>query len=304
MKTLVALVVSLTLFGCGCGKLRPDPVMSSIEAGYPSAELLVGGQVFLGLKETSIKSGEDLSSLNASIKTYFNGVVRIDGCGIGISKSYLNSEVISFGLSGPATDSCVVAYTIAPSYPKQSNGSIVVHPLRGYLSIRVIKPDQDLITGEYKVSGNFSKNINFMVGGSSARAFFSGCGIDYDEDITLSFGVASLDLANLVENKIQTCVLEGVFISPEYKDLFVSILVSRYNKEFTPLAIPSISDSGRKICIKADPATSIISIDGKYIVSDHGCFKNKVTNGSIIRAVTVKGRTVIGIYDNEWKWQQ
>lgn len=304
-RGLALLLAPFFLSGCGA-KLRPDPMISAVDAGAPTAEIWVNGAPSRGLSIVGIKEGESLDSLDLQVQTYYNGQVRIDSkeCEIARTIRYSNSQKIKINLLGEAK-SCVISVVVSPEYPNQLRTSIKVYPFVAHVYIRATKQGDDWIGQTALVSGSFSKPIRFFVGGESARAVFSGCNNRVEKEIRLIGGWADLDLNEIANpDTKETCVSEGVFISPEYKDLLVSVLVAKHSTEFSGLAEPLVELVNGSISVVADPSASIISLDGLFVISNKAKFQFDQTKTHVLRVLTVKGRSILGVFKpgEGWSW--
>jgi hypothetical protein len=279
--------------------------MPAIDAGYDSAEIHVGGKIFNGLAMISIEEGQDLSKLGAEIQTFYAGTISMESrdCGITVSpQRYSGSEAVVIPISGPASHNCLITATVSPEYPHQGSQAIQVFSFRAYLAIRVLKHGESWVGLEKKVSGDFSSPVTLDVGGSGpVRAVFSGCGTSFDKSLPLSDGKLTVELNQLVKQQGH-CVLEGVVISPDYQDLLVNILVSNYDPKFIPLSAPMVQIQNGDVLVTGDPSVSVIALDQKLKMNDHGKFKFDPTAHHVVRMLTVKGRSVISIWDTkEWR---
>ena len=127
-----------------------------------------------------------------------------------------------------------------------------------------------------------------------------GCGNPIDVKITPDAnGIIEFPIEKILNGSMQTCVIEAVVQSTVYKDLVISALVSVYADVFTPLPIPVLDyNQGKlKLAIDADPATSILSVGNDYKFGYQETFKLPDTSKKIVRVLTVKGRSVLGIFD-------
>lgn len=311
MKT-VALLFILSVTVIGCSSLRPDPVaVPALQAGYPTVEILACGQRWNGLAVCSVNKGEPYSKIDLKIQTYFEGTVAVDAknCDIDLAPplSYENSELISVKLPELASKNCLISVTVSPKYPNEESQDIKVYSFRGHIAIRVIAEGENWEGQAYKVTGSFSEEMGIFVGTQTGvRVVASGCGTKlYDKKLPSPGGHLRIPVHDIVSADIdvKTCVIEGFIRDPHYEDILFNIVVAKYDKRFVPLPTPIVKVSGGEIKIKGDEAVSIVSLNDKYEVDMEAEFKFDVTKPNVIRLLTVKARSVIGVWKaNNWEW--
>jgi len=307
MKKFVILAL---IFLAGClGALRPDQSMPSLGSGYPSVEFTLESKNYHGLGLIAVPAGTDLSSLHLLAQGVGSGEMRMDSedCELGVSQAYTEFAQVRVPLSGPASRNCLITVTVSPHFPQQAKTPIEVFGFRGTFAIRVIQPGESWVGSTHKVSGNFSHTLSYHVGGSGkVRAVLTGCGVSFDESVELDEkGILHLELASLVHIPDKTtCVLEGVVISPVYKNLLINELVASYDPAFTPLSYPAISLEGRKLKINAPTSVSVLGFDGHYQFTDTLQIKKfDPTQPHRLNAFTVKGRSVLCEFAAGGSWQ-
>lgn len=296
--------VLFLFFFSGCvGHLHQDPSLPAISSEYPTAEFRLKDKVYHGLGIVPVVDGSDLSALGLSVQGYYTGTVRIDStdCGISVSQQYTNFQLIPIPLSGIAHNNCVISVVLNPSYTAQSNDPIEVFGFKGTFAIRVIRAGDSWVGSVHKVTGNFTDLLKMSVGGTGlVRAVFTGCGINYDQNVALdNQGFLTIGLDQLVAKNAKTaCILDGVIISPVFQDLLVNAIVSQYDPSFSPLPIPSMTLKGSTLTISGDDAVSVVGFDVTHKVSSSASFRSFDPSIShIIRAFTVKGRSVVCRWD-------
>lgn len=301
MKKFVAILLLAASTNCSGVKIKPDPSpLSAIQANYPTAEFNACGKLWHGLGVCSIVRGKSLSSLNFSIQGYYEGSVRIDSkdCEISKTVSYKNNGRINGGLSGTADKSCVVTFTVSPTYPKQQDSTIVVSGFRGSLRVKVLEPKDEWEGTFFRFPVGGNKTWDFSIGETNAvNVYMTGCGKEFNKQIKpSSSGRIKVPIHEAVLNKQQTCVIEGVVQSPEFDDLLFTVHVARYASTFNPLPEPIDTFDGKKLTIKADNAVSIVSVGDKYEISNEGEFAINSTLSYTVRAITTKGRSALGVW--------
>lgn len=314
--TLFALLITPFLISCQAPTLVPDGGLSAIDAGYPTAEFRACGRTWHGLGICSISKGDDLSKLGFEVQGYADGTIRADSVDCSISaltRRYSANGSVDKILKGPAERSCVVTFTVSPEYPAQRRGTVVVNGFRGHLRVKVVAANEDAELLTSKVSGLFTKFWRVDTGDTApVRVQLFGCDRTFDKVLTPAQDRSvMIPLHEAVGATPRTCVLEGTLSSPGFQNITLSAIVSRYISSFNPLSIPDVTfkNSGKnaRIIISADPQVSALSVGSKYEFSSSAEFPWDKTAPTVIRALTVKGRSVIGIYSpnsGEISWKQ
>lgn len=295
--------VLASLVGCA-NKLRPDSSsLSAIDANFPAAEFEACGKLWHGLGVCAIEEGRPLEDLGFKIQGYYQGSVRVDSadCSVDGVYSYNDNSKIENIVSGSASKSCVITFTVSPEYPKQDKQDLVVSGFRGHLRIKVVKPKTATALYVFRQPQTFKKMWKINVHEKNPVMFYTrGCGNSTDIELTPDKdGFIEYPLEKILSGKMQTCVIEAVVQSKIYKDLVISALVSSYADVFTPLPIPVLDFKQGKLTlgIDADPATSVLSVGNEYKFGYQETFKLPDSEKKIVRVLTVKGRSVLGIFD-------
>lgn len=312
MKSWLALA-ALVLAGSGCGKnLRPDPVIPVIDAGYPSLEVVHQGKIHHGGAMLSIHRGLPLETIDLSFRGYYEGLYRISSqrCGIDFSGSYAQSELVKIPLQGTAVQDCVISITMTPSYPKRRG--IQTDSFRGHIAIKVTNGED--WHGEFiKVTGSWHHDLRIFVGGTGvARVIADACGVEYDQILPIVDGFVEFDVAKAAALPPgKSCILDGAIITDEYEDYLFNVFISNYKttdgtKVFSPLNAPSVRLVEDKIEVVASRSVSVLALDDQYIIDFKGKFKFDPNRSHVLRAITVMGRLVIGVYEPStgWEWLQ
>lgn len=285
----------------GCGhSLHPDTEkLSAIGGGYPTAEFTACGGLWHGVGICVVEEGSDLEDIDFAIQGYYAGSVRIDSgqCGITDTRIYRDNQQIKNILHGEATRSCVLTFTVSPEYPGQKNSEIVTSSFRGHLRLKVIPKGQYIKSAVFRIPETFHKTWSFGVGEEGpVEVYFEGCGISYHKQFTPGANHrVSVPLEDLFSGTARTCVLEGVVRSKKYKDLLLTAIVAVYSDAFNLVPLPLIEYKNQRLKVVADPAVAVLSVGSEYVLDNQHSFK--VSRKSIIRMLTVKGRSNLGIFD-------
>ena len=286
MKQLLLLILSL-LFISGCGSLRPDYSMPTIKAGYPTAEFRCERELYHGLGVCTYVSG----GIQIAVQGYFKGVIKIDSdrCDLSEKLTYTDNEEVVLNIE--PSSSCVIDIVVSPSYPKESK--VDVQSFKGRLYIKKLSSeDVDLIKFNSRIQEGTDRGIDIESEDPLRVAFF-GCGVSFDKIILSNNGRVTVKLSDLGPLNRKDCLFEGIIGTT--RTVWQAWI---YDKKFTPLAKPKISRKGSKIKVEAESSVSVISFGDKYKLKNKAKFK--VDNSpKVFRAITVAGRSVIGIWNGE-----
>lgn len=310
----ITLLALASLTSCG-KKLRPDPIdIPAQEANYPTAEIWVKDEFHHGLVMTSIKRGRPYRDLRVRVQGYYKGSVQIESedCGISLDRQYTQNELIDVDIPRLADRDCVISVLVTPSFDGQD---VKVHSFQGHIGIKVLDYEDDdddyinWVGHQVKMSDVSDPFVEIDTGtaGDEADVFLSGCGKEMSDTISMNNGVVVIPMGRAVEHQKQLCVLEGRISVEEYEDLHVNILVAVYDNKFTPLTIPMVKVGTDTIDVEARQAVSIISLNEEYEFDYDASFEFDRYGSNILRLLTVKGRSVLGKWDNimqRWIWVQ
>lgn len=297
----IFLALFLAISGCA-GKLRPDASpLSAVQGEYPTAEFRACGSLWHGLGICAVEKGAALSDIGFEVQGYYKGTVKVDSgdCAVNFSETYVDSEPVGNIVNGRATKSCILTMTVSPEYPEQQNTDVVVSGFRGHLIIKVVDNKEDVFIATVRQPETFNSAISIDVSESDeVEVYLSGCGKTYtkiqkpDES-----GVIHINSDLLLSGKPRLCVLDGFVRSKVFKDLIVTIPVAIHYDVFNILPLPKTNFSKGKLSVEADDAVGILSVGSEYKLTNAATFK--VKNGDIVRALTTKGRSVIGVFNKD-----
>jgi len=298
---LIAFILVVSLGSCG-HKLHQDPQgLTAVQAEYPSAEFSACGKLWHGIGVCSLVEGQPLSKLGLEIQGYYNGSVKIDSsdCNTHMDLPYENSGKIQDFLKGVAKKSCVITFTVSPEYPRQRKQPLAVSGFRGHLRIKVLKAGDSWIGKVFRFPENTLKEWKLNVNEtSSVELHFRGCNKSIDLVAAPNAdGIVTLPIHSLIDGQPQTCVVEGLLQSKTYKDLLITIVISNYYSAFKELNLPKVTVVKRGLTISAEPATSVVSVGGQFAIDNKATFEVDLSEEHVVRALTVKGRSIIGTYN-------
>ncbi len=310
-------ILLLSFLVTGCGGLRPDPVpVPSIQANYPTAEIIACGKRWHGLAICPVVRGQSYITVGINVQGYYGGVLKVDSknCEIETAMSYTDSQLIPITIPFNAEKNCLLTVTVEPKYPKEGTQDIRIYNFIGWLALPMLQNETDVWEGfTRKVSGNFSSMVRIWVGDiPTVRLVADGCGREdtYDESHNLLEGWLVFDLNKLVpdEMELKTCVMEGFIRNQTFQDILFNIVVSKYDERYTPLPCPSLSFDEDTLIVKASKVVSIIALDGEYEVDYETKFKKfDKTKPHILRLLTVAGRSVLDrwiVAEQKWVCEQ
>ena len=323
INRVTSLILFAVLVSCSHGDLREDPVIPAIKVNYPTLEFQACGETFHGLGICYLERGSAHNEVNLKIQGYYKGTIRVysSACGLDMTFTYAENELMKIKL--PKLEpgrSCLVTAVMSPEYPKKASKDVATYSFKGHLAIRIEKPEEIWYGETRKVTGNWRSQYDLMVGNfPKALVAIRGCGKAYNKKMTLDQGYARIKLSEAAERlEMGDCVAEGVALVKNETDTTFSILLTQYATElpddpqwkdyaFSPLAIPRVEFSGGEIKVVASPEVSIISLNGEYEINNKAEFKFDRTKPNILRILTVKGRSVLGLWSagaQEFEWKQ
>ena len=303
-------IVFLAVFLSGCGhNLRPDTSLPSIQANYPTAEFRACGKVWHGLGACEILEGEPLDRVDLKIQGYYKGTVRIVSadCQIDDTFRYDNNALIHYSIAGSGSKSCVVSFVVSPEYPNEATSAIVIHSLKGYLFVRVSKPDEHWEFYRARVPESGVGHLVMPLElNQPARVLASGCGMKFDRVVQPEGGNIVLSYSDIIGPiTVKGCILQGLLIDGAVQRFFTA-MVWGYDKRYVPLATPVVSEDGGKIRVDGGSEVSVVSLDALYRISNKGSFKFDKTKNHVLRILTVAGRSKLGIWaagGDRWEWE-
>ena len=280
--------------------LKPDMVPSASDSGYPTVEINACNTSFLGIGICKVIPNDELADLNISVQGYYKGTLQVDGCDLHQTIKYENHSKIKIPLSGQVKKSCIIDFVLSPEYPDETKSQLVIHSLKGRLRIQMVYAGIPYISESVKVKQNIEHYFTIpMYEGEVVKTYISGCDAEFNKmgQGPLIIPLSSLKLIPFVT----TCIYEGIIISLRYPTR-LTWQVWSYRDDFEPLPIPVVSFANDHINIKADKSVSIISVDDEYKIADHGSFNFRRDKEHTIRLITVKGRVLIGKWNQKWTW--
>lgn len=309
MKYITSLVLLITLFSLSaCGSLRPDPApTSAIDASYPTLEMYVDGSLFHG---AAVVYKAD-TNFDFEVQGYYSGELRVTSvnCGFDKTVNYENNQRVKIDLSSVTIPvrNCFFVAKMTPSYPGEAGSGIKISAIVGILAFKRKVEERQAYATPLKVMTPPKGFLTVPVGDvPSARILINGCNGIYDHVLKPDSGKVTIPLEEIFSSAQGYCVADGVVITDQLQDLLVYLAGAVYAQSYTPLSIPSISIKGGKIRVVSEEAVSIVSVDNEYKLSNKGTFDFDPSKpGHVVRAITVKGRTALGVWDGkEFRWMQ
>lgn len=251
---------------------------------------------------------QSYGDLKISVQGYYQGVVQIesDACGVSIVRRYENNELVSVPTPPRAQTNCLFTFQVFPDYP--NNSGVVVSGFRGHLWVRMLPKDQAWVPHVLKKKGYWTHNLSFFSGGvGPVQVTALGCGNDYFRPLPLTNGYLKFPVHEAVNPVMARCILEGLIVNPEYKNLQFSIIIAQYSTLFAPLPLPVVKVVGKELQVTGDASTGVIALDEFYSMGKDAKFSFDPTKTHVLRLLTAKGRSVLGEYNpssKSWRWQQ
>lgn len=110
-----------------------------------------------------------------------------------------------------------------------------------------------------------------------------------------------------VDTIMARCILEGLVVNPEFKNLQFSVVIAQYSTLFAPLPFPTVKVVGKELQVIGDASTGVIALNESYAMGREAKFSFDATKPHVLRLLTAKGRSVLGEYspsNKSWRWQQ
>lgn len=299
--------MSMLISACGAG-VRPDPSpINVIDANYPTLEMFACGKTWHGVGVCRAKPAETVKLV---IQGYFEGSIRIasPNCSISQSLSYADNAKIVVNIPPSQSQNCLIVATMSPRFPKGDNG-VEVSSLRGFFALRRDSLPNQWVGRAVKLPSPGYGNLVLPVGPiTSGRTTLHGCGRDYDQPnriVNKKQTIRFQDFVNL--GSPDECVADGNIFSDEYQTLLVNVMVVTYSSTIAPLPIPIATVQGGKLSLKADGAVSAVALDDLFKMGQSLSEKFDESKPHVVRAITAKGRTVLGIWSpsaKDFVWMQ
>lgn len=313
----------LNAIGCASAKLVDDPVIPAATAGYPTLEFQACGNTFHGQGTCYIREGSPFNSIDLKIQGYFSGTGRVvsQACNLDRTFTYKDSELIKIHLpNSEPTRPCVLNMTLSPEYPKEWRSGIEVYSLIGVLAVRLQDGLEEWTGHTRKLTGNWKSNLHLTLGPKipDTQVVILGCGPEFNKYIKAPDGDLYIPLEEAALKKPGQCVAEGVAMNGEMPDQTFSALISQYATQlpndpkwkqygFGPLPIPVIQFFGNDIVVTGSDQVSVVGVDDDLRITNKGRFKFDQRREHIVRLITVKGRSVVGVWIprvKEFQWMQ
>lgn len=323
MRFLFVLFISSVLIACGAKDLKPDGIMPAIKANYPTAEFNACGKLWHGLGVCMVEPGKPFQF---TIQTYYVGSVMVafSNGQQNIIESYAQNTPLTVDVD-PYEKNHVVTFVVTPVF-KESTQKI--ESFIGHLYLKHNKRPTLTYVGKYRPD---SKEYIKLPFDQKADVLMLGCnGEKYlGTEINPVDNFVKLALSVLEPKKSKVpCAYEGgikpsVSLTTEYlsrdmsKESFlasseakeIAWFASVYDPAFVPLEIPSVrfqTNNRRQIVVEAAEEVSILALDDKLFSGESKTTFNFDENKDhILRALTVKGRSAIGVYKSatkQWEW--
>lgn len=294
--------LALLLTGCGAS-LKPDPNPYAVLSNVPTAEFEACGSKAQGLKICTLERGRPLNDVGLAVQGYYRGTVRVTSAACGIDQTYRydKSSLDQVFLTGVVREECLIAIVVAPEYPRERKSAVEIGTLEAFVWVKPVSRDDAHLKYISVIPSDYTARIS--IPSKSGRVIMRGCDADVNEQVNAIDGSVTLSLSMLPARGMGRCVYEGAIVT-EDKTQWFTWLVWKHSKLYVPASIPVIEEKGGKLLVVADAATTVLSLDSEAKIAAAAKFSFDPAVPHILRALTVAGRNMIGLYDPKggWRW--
>lgn len=304
---LTPILLFLSIFLYSCGGVVPDngSVLPAIRAGVPTVEIDGCGGIDKGLKICTVGREVNLVNLNISVQGYWEGKIAYvtSGCPVELDESFLYSrhQKIKIPLAGVLDTDCLITVTLSPRYRGFESNGVIVWPIEGHIYLR---STSRLPVTQTNVT---ARDVGLLLEADAPKRVVmqsSFCDINFDRVLDPERGLVEVrlsDLTKLDEQKI--CIINGADVDDKKLILWY---VAIHNPAYNFLPKPRITYSKTRITVEGSNDVTAIILNSEYKYGDKAKFKFKKDKENILRMVTAKGRTVLGVWSpekGEWSWK-
>lgn len=291
------LALALLLASCA-GRLRPDPSPAAALSNYPSAEFYACGRHFVGLGYCELPVGTPINSIAFAVQGYHAGRIRVFSAAlpIDVSLRYAGTKRVPITLPGIPRASVALGFTVNPEFPDEESQGVEVYGTMGWLLVKVALPGEAWTFSETRSPVGSDAVVRIpSAGASSAIVISPECGVD--RTVPIAGEELELRLGDLVDaSEMGRCIFQVGLLGT---GRFHAWLAWRYAPEFIPLASPALDRGNDSVRVTADATVSALILDDEMRVDREAKFKIDWARPHVLRAVTVKGRSAVGVWNPE-----
>lgn len=306
MRLLATFLFAVLVSGCGAPPLRPDPVqIAAPDANAFTAEFQAAGRLWSGVAVLPLRSGRPISDLGLSIQGYHEGTIALYSptCEIDDSVTYRGSALVPIQSDFVPTNNCTILFYVIPRFDGEQNQSVVIRSFKGFIRVRTVAAEDKFIGYTDQIPQGGDAEISIPADIPTPVIVRAGgiCPIKSSDDLvrTPENGIIRLRLSDmeLDTSTARTCIISGFYNRSDSQPVFnwaVAIHSSRYNH----LPTPSVRLEDSKLKIRADTAVSLLSVGREYKFGNEAEWPQAQADGTVMRALTVAGRSKIGLIRN------
>jgi len=302
------MIFSLLLAGCA-GKLVRDPVIPAIDANYMAVEFSSQGLYSHGLGITYALDG---NFPDIEIQGYNEGTIKVtsERCKVDATYNYTDNRRQRIEVENADGRSCLFTSVVSPIYSLSQAGDIKVFSFKGHFYVKNLKPEDRDIWSGYTARPRAGRDYSLVVKTKFDRptVILRGCGLRYQKDYDAKGGKVTLKLHEIIPkwDKTKTCVVQGL-LEERGQDELVTILISSFSPDYPDLPRAELEVDEDEVEVRASENISIISVNDRFKVDQEHKFKFNPEGDNILRLLTVKGRSLLAVWNKEkkrWEWIQ
>jgi hypothetical protein len=258
----------------------------------------------MGLKTCAIERGRPLSELGVRVQGYGSGAVRVtsDSCEVDYPARYTGSAEVAVPLEGAARDHCMLAVVVTPEFPGERDSSLVIGALKAFVWVHVVDQGEAWQGFEDRLPTGSTTSIA-LEARPGDHIMVRGCGAKLDRTASEQ-GVERVKLSELPDPGVKLCAYEGAVLAQGAPPRFFSWLVARHRKDYVEPETPAFELEGDKLTLGGAGYVSVLALDANFQVSGGRQFKMDPAKPHVVRALSISGRNVLGLYEpgRGFKW--
>lgn len=282
---LIYILIFVFFSGCASKVIEDESRLTSIEAHYPSIELVGCGRgTELGLKVCS-RTDE------LKVRAFYKGRLSIQGCGVGRYITVTSASFVDAELGNIEVDeSCVLGFTFQPDIDIPG---VKVSGVHGYALVANSRDQIDEVRTFKKIK-TASQFVTFKVT-EPAIIRLVGVGGRIERRVVTP-GDIVIDVTDLLPDFLGVTSIRG-YIDTLSERRSIYILGTQYDDRFVPLEIPEMRLGKADLTLVGARGVVAVSIDDAVKIGQTATFPFDRSSSHTVRMGTTKGRQVLGVWD-------